>query len=237
MKNLLIFISPEKQFTGYYPNLAKIQIDNCKHFGWEKDLILVTNFEFEYGGIKSIVVDPNSFCEKRPRSTKTNTISFLIENKIIEGGKTYWVHDWDAYQLNPFNEVDMNGCDIALTDYGYKPRLSLGSYFFKKEAKDILEYIRNGVFQWGVEDESVLKSMGKTNALNVNDRLKKINITYNFAIRQIGEMYKMAEQPIKVLHFRPEPYRLGQFMYGRNDLKRPLMSDRLIELFKQHGIQ
>ena len=46
MKNIIVFIGPEKYFYGDYGTLAKIQIDNSIDLGWEtKDIIFVTNFK------------------------------------------------------------------------------------------------------------------------------------------------------------------------------------------------
>ena len=62
MKNLLVYVSPNKQFDDEHKILAKIQIDNSLDLGWKKeDIILATNFDYEYRGIKSVIVDDNIF--------------------------------------------------------------------------------------------------------------------------------------------------------------------------------
>jgi hypothetical protein len=54
-------------------------------------------------------------------------------------------------------------------------------------------------------------------------------------------IYPLADKPLKVLHFLPSKVNdsgetaLEMFMYGKNRLNIPLMSDRLIKLFKKHG--
>jgi hypothetical protein len=63
-------------------------------------------------------------------------------------------------------------------------------------------------------------------------------------MRNIGQNYEIATKPIKVLHFHPH-YRdtklpastLNMFMYGKNELKMPLMPERLIKIFHHHGIK
>ena len=53
MKNLLDYISPDKDLTktkldGEADLLAKVQIDNSLSLGWKrKDILLVTNFDYE----------------------------------------------------------------------------------------------------------------------------------------------------------------------------------------------
>ena len=236
MKNLLIFVNPEKKFTGYNEALIKIQIDNSLSLGWKKeDILLITNFDYEYNGIKAIIVSNENYCEVRPRSTKTATIPELIKSGIIKKGEVYWCHDLDAYELNRIGKVELEGFDIGLTDYGYKPRLTLGSFFLKDSSLDIFEWIRKYVFKRGLEDESMLGRLMKDD--KYRSRFRKLNITYNFAIRNIAKVYEMADKPLKVLHFRPEPYRINQFMYGENELGRPLMTERLIDIFKSNGIK
>ena len=242
----MVFIHPEKKFTDHNEALAKIQIDNCYHFGWKKeDILLVTNFKFEYKGVNSIVVGDENFCTVRPLSTKTTIVPLVIEMGLLDGDLC-WVHDLNAYQLNPISEdeLGLEAFDVGLTDYGWKKRWALGSFFVKESSKDIFACVKERVFKRMLsdpsvssEDESIFVKMMQGNDLDVNKRCKKLNITYNFTIRQIKDVYKEATKPLKVLHFRPEEYRLNQFMYGANDLKRPLMTKRLIKLFQHHGIK
>jgi hypothetical protein len=77
-----------------------------------------------------------------------------------------------------------------------------------------------------------------------HDRIKKINITYNFRMWNIRSVYPMAIKPIRVIHFHPLLSRLyvspvnelDFFMYGKNKINTVLMSSRLIKIFHQHGI-
>ena len=71
MKNLLIFLDPAKKFIGEYSNLMKIQVDNSLSLGWSvNNIISATNFEYEYRGVRSIVVDDYETFDQH-RSTKT----------------------------------------------------------------------------------------------------------------------------------------------------------------------
>jgi hypothetical protein len=54
MKNLLIHINPvSKIFSPEHEDLTRIQIDNSLELRWKKEeILLVTNFPYEYRGIK-----------------------------------------------------------------------------------------------------------------------------------------------------------------------------------------
>src|SRR5437868_7319978 len=108
LQNLLVFLSPNKSFSGLYGQLAKIQIENSVSLGWDRnDIILVTNFPWEYNRVKAIVVGDEHYCKARPRSIKTSIIPHLIDTKVIKKGKLYWNHDLDAFQTYPFKTTDL----------------------------------------------------------------------------------------------------------------------------------
>lgn len=259
MKNLLIYINPSKKFFGEGQNksrdnttLVKIQIDNSLDLGWKKeDILLFTNFDYKYNGIKSTVIDDSSYCDFRPLSTKTTTINYLFEKGFIgppsgEAGNLYWAHDFDAFQNSTIteSEIKLSIQDIGLTDYGWQSKLCLGSYFFKDRAKDIFKKLKETIYEIKNEDERAFNLMVYRNDVNIRERFKKLNITYDFGMRHVEDNFAKAEKPLKVLHFHPY-YRdtkmprstLDLFMYGKNGLKMPLMSERLIKIFKHHGIK
>ena len=151
MKNLLIYVNPSKSFLDYHWRdenklLAKIQIDNSLALGWKKeDIILVTNFNYEYRGVKSMVVNDDLFCKVSYTATKIKVILHLFDKDII-GDDLYWFHDFDAFQLEKITEEELclENAVFALTDYGKTTinefrdrRWSTGSIFFKKDAERI----------------------------------------------------------------------------------------------------
>src|SRR5947207_2889604 len=103
MKNLLIYInSIDKKLSSEHEVLTKIQVDNRLELVWTlKDILLVTNFDYEYRGVKSIIVDDYAVFDQN-RSTKIPAINQLFRDGIIEDGEIYWFHDHDAFQLVPF---------------------------------------------------------------------------------------------------------------------------------------
>jgi hypothetical protein len=156
---------------------------------------------------------------------------------MIEKGETYWVHDFDAYQLEPF-DLKMER-DAAFTTYGWSKKWCLGSYFFKDTAADIFTLIKNNIYVRKIEDERALVFMTNNNLVD-RGRFDVLNITYNFGMRHVEKNYFISELPIKVLHFHPWGRAINTldiFMYGKNGLNKPLMTDSLIEVFHAHGVK
>lgn len=84
MKNLLVYINPKKRFSGEPLVLVKIQIDNSLDLGWKReDIILATNFSFEYNGIKSIVVSDNNFLPFCVTACKNTAILELFNRNFF----------------------------------------------------------------------------------------------------------------------------------------------------------
>lgn len=249
MKNLLIYTGPNKKFDEEHAILAKIQIDNSLDLGWKKeDILIATDFSFEYNGVKSLVVKDGLYYDFDKNANKVTVILHLLNQRIIEPEELYWCHDWDAYQLNPIDEAELGleNFDLGLTHYFYKPQWQFGSFFFKDSSKDILELLDQTIRakpHSGRNNEKTLTKLIKDNAINPK-RYKKLNVTYNIMKRCLQTIYREATKPLKVLHFHPwdkdammSDTALNMFMYGKNSLRIPLMNDRLIKIFKSHGIK
>jgi len=242
MKNLSVYITPVKKYSQEADTSIRIWIDNSLDLGWKKEnIIFINNFPYEYNGIKSTVIDESVFCPFRPGSSKTCATAYLLEQGFM-GKDIYWVHDPDAYQLNIIteSELDLNNADAGFTTYGWSNKWSLGSYFLKDTACDIFKRIKDTIYEIQNEDERALVKLTSENFNGINDRIKTMNITYNFGQRQIPVNYKLATKPLKVVHFRPQNGRLNNlaaFMYGKNELGIPLMNKRLIKIFQYHGFK
>jgi hypothetical protein len=227
MKNLLVFISPDKKFNKECELLSRIQIDNAISLGLKDDLLLVTNFDYEYNGIKSIIVGDENFCAVRPRSLKTSIVPYLVDLGLFNGD-ICWNHDFDAYQLEVITneELGLEGLDAGFTDYGWKSRWCLGSDFFKESAKDIFQSMKEIIFT-NVEDEDALAKVLEDEKIAL--RIKKMNITYQIGMRNVSYNCKKATKPFKVFHFHPSKP-------GLMEIFTPLMPKRLLEVFNYHGI-
>ena len=236
----MIYVSPNHKFGLEEELLIKIQIDNALDFGWDtKDIILATNFEYEFKGVRSVVVPDNNYCHFRPLSTKSVTVSYLLANEMVEPDQVYWVHDLDAYQADNI-EMSLDNCVAAFSDYGWQRKWSLGSYFFNHKANLLLGQLKETICHNRQEDERALIYLTDRNVGNINSLYKKINVTYNFGMRKIAYTYSIAEKPLRVLHFHPfkrGTEQLRKFMYGENDLNQVLMPENLIKIFNNYGIK
>ena len=67
---------------------------------WDvKDIVLATNFEFEYRGVKSVILEKT--CDYSQFFNKEYAITELLEKGIFKDTKL-WYHDLDAFQLEAF---------------------------------------------------------------------------------------------------------------------------------------
>jgi hypothetical protein len=260
LKNLLIYINPNKSFAndtwGESELLVKIQIDNSLGMGWKReDIMLVTNFPYEYDGVKAIVIgDENYYSDSGSTPSKINAIVTLFEKGLI-GDELYWFHDFDAFQLEEIN-LDLDNSKIALTDYGItninkgrNGRWSTGSIFFRRGSRDVFEWIKEAIYKYQANEEVALLALTRHNKRGILDRIDKLNITYNFATRRrnIVEQYKITDLPIKVIHFHPNDKRpvfylrtghdnMDVCVRGMNPWNKPLVTPLLINLFKKYGL-
>src|SRR5436190_1339321 len=132
MKNLMLFIHPNGDFLEEQKTSIKIQIDNSLRLGWKvNDIILATNFPYEYNGVKSLLVKSNNYSPFSATVSIINVIVELFDRKLIKKGELYWYHDTDAYQLYKITERELNlgKAAIALAGRGTKPKMDTGVIF------------------------------------------------------------------------------------------------------------
>ncbi len=271
MKNLMIYVNPSKYFGDEEKTAIKIQIDNSLDMGWKReDIMLATNFDYEYNEIKSLVVEDDNYCPFHPPASKINVIIDLFKQGLIKKGEIYWYHGFAEYQLHNIaeTELELDKADMLLPDFGRLPRWSSGSIFFKSSAEDIFKWIRDIVYKYKTEEEAALGILTGQNSRididgdeaiwakgytpkdipgieNINERIKKANITYNFHSGNIRSNYPAALKPIRVarFHFKninpknPHPDQIGFFLHGKNKLGVQIVPKRLVKIFNRHGIK
>ncbi len=241
MKQLLIYTGPNKKFSEEDFVLAKIQINNSLDLGWQpEDIIFATDFPFEYKGIKSIFLPQGLYYPFDLNANKVPVLIYLISNQLLTNNLLYWCHDFDAFENYKIkeSELGLESFDAGFTHYTYKPEWQFGSLFLKTSALEILKKIDKTTRQnpyLSRNNEKTLTQLIKDGKID-EMRYKRMNSTYNFMAKFIQTIYNVADKPIKIVHFRPSND-LNIFMHGKNRLNMPLMSDRLINIFKTHGIQ
>lgn len=228
MKNLLIYINPDKKFTPEHETLTKIQIDNSLALGWATtDIILVCNFDYEYRGIRSTIVKDYEALDQH-RSTKIFAINQLFSDGLITND-IYWFHDHDAFQLEHIN-LELN-VDAAFTDHGdYSKTWNAGSFFFNQNAKSIFESIAKYMEINHSNEQNALTYMWDRNIDNINKRFILIDPSYNVGIYKIEENLKKAGTNMKVAHFHPHKKHHLQ-------LFRKYLPQSLLTIFETYGIK
>lgn len=241
MKSLLIYTGPKKKFGDEDLTLLKIQIDNNYDLGRNsKDIILAADFPFEYNGVKSFFLPDHLYYDFDLNANKIPVMIYLSKRELIDPKELYWCHDFDAFENEKIKEEELalDDFDLGLIHYTYKPEWQFGSLFFKTSAQNIFELIHAETLKkphFSRNNEKVLTKLIKENKID-SKRYKRLDTTYNVMKKFLPTIYPLSQKPIRVVHFRPTDA-LGSFMYGENRLKIPIMSDRLIKIFKQHGIK
>lgn len=209
MKNLMIYLRPEKNFDEASRLMTEVEIINSLDFWKPEDILLVTNFPYEYQGIKSMVVNiedciPSNYAEVFNnvwRFVKFFTTIYLIEKGIVN--ELTWVHDFDSYQLTHLDLPPLDR-DLFLIDYGYDGRIQLGNVFFKPSAIEVFKWMTEKMLEYRVHEEDVLnKYLLPQNYNNIHSRFRKLNTTYNIGVRNVELKMALAEKPIKIAHFHP----------------------------------
>lgn len=229
MKNLLLYVNPNKKFDSESEKYAEIQIENSRKYGRKEDTILVTNFPYEHYGFKAREVPGDLFCKFDAKASKINVIVYLLEKKILK--ELTWFHDLEAFQISPIDLVLKK--DLGLTNYGWKTQWNTGSFFFKPSALDILRLLQKEMYKLQANEEPTLYALTKENRNNILDRCERLNITYNVGKRKLEHNIKIAEKPIRVVHFHP--YRenllekfeaiIPEELYKMIDEKSPYLSE------------
>jgi hypothetical protein len=202
MKNLMVYINPSKKFDSEHGRYAEIQIENSLKYWRPEDIIFVTNFPYEYNGIKALELE-NMYCDFDNKACKVNIIIHLLENGLNE---FTWFHDLEAWQVVPFNlELER---DIGLCDYGWKLKFNTGVIFFKPESLSLFKMLQEEMYVRRANEEPVLHELWKRNKSWIRNRIQRLNISYNFGKRKHEHILKIAEQPLKILHFHPYRERL-----------------------------
>lgn len=251
-KNFMVFVSMDYQKLGVklregdtdYSkiegtfNLLKAQIDNSLECGWDpKDIIIATNFEFEYKKVKTYVLD--EICDYSQFFHKQYATLELMEKGVFEG-ENIWYHDLDAFQLDKFSFPYFTG-DWGTCVYpnGDGHSCQCGVIYLKHSSKDIFEFLVNNMkaknFQTP-DDEVVIRNHVKLNP-KYSNRVSVLNTSYNMGMTGFNYRYQSAEKPIKVAHFHPNnPKQYSYMVEGKNDLNIKIVNERLLNILKTNKL-
>jgi len=227
----MIYMDPSKSWEVDKDRiLAEIQIENCHYFWKSKDIIMITNFPYEYRGFKATVIEDTSWLPTEYVTIFNNVwrffgfflLPYLIKRGYLNDDLIYG-HDLDAYQVHDLDLPPLDR-DLGLVDYGFASKINLGNVFFKPhKVLDIFRMIGEYMLKWKINEEEVLVKLQKDNVNNINSRFRKLNITYNIGSRHVPRNVNYAEKPIKVAHFQAwYPEKMKEF--------KPYLPERLYKL-------
>jgi len=228
MKNFMVANLTKKRYSqDNIETLIKAQIENSIQLGWDiSDIILLTNFNFEFMGVKSITENLNDFCYT---GSKVFGMKFLFDNNMIND--TIWVHDLDVWENVSFSCPEFK--EVGIATYS-NSKYNGGSIFWKKSSKDILDKIVETISNNKEnKEEPTLNKILKSN--KYKKRVTNINNTFNVGCSGYVKRYGRSIKPIRCCHFHPtnriawETHRLN-----RDGLGYISISDRLEKLLKKY---
>lgn len=177
--------------------MLKAQIDNLLELGWQtKDIILLTNFDFEFMGIKAEIIELNSFCLSGSKMWATK---YLFDTNRVDD--LLYAGDLDCWQTVWFDTPIFDG-DVGSCIYS-NPKFNGGSIFWKPESKDIVnEIVEVLTKERAKSEEPILNKIFKSE--KYKDRVSILNSTYNVGCSGFAPRYERSFKPVRVCHFHPQ---------------------------------
>lgn len=194
MKNLMVvnFRKEGRWSEDDLRLMAEAQIENSLDLGWrKKDLIVYSNIDIDFLGVKSRSCDLNDFC-------LTGSKMFAVQYALREIDDVLWAHDLDAWQNVWFYEPKFK--DVGVSCYSNK-KLNGGSVFWKRNAADIADAVVNALKENNEAREE--PTLNKVLKENYKDRMTVLNHTYNVGCSGYAVRYEKARKPIHVCHLHP----------------------------------
>jgi len=174
--------------------LVEAQIKNSIMVGWEpEEIILVTNFDFEFMGVRALNFKLN---EKCLTGSKMYAVKEVLERDLSD---VIWAHDLDAWQNVWFNCPEF--LDVGACEYS-RPKFNGGSVFWRKSRLDMVnEIIKRIEENEQAKEEPTLDAVFKSK--EHKDRVTILNPTYNVGCSGFVKRYEASIKPIRVCHLHP----------------------------------
>jgi len=251
-KNFMVFVSMDYKKSGVdlrtgdtdYSkfentlNLIRAQIDNSIECGWSaNDIIIATNFEFEYKNVKAYVLD--EICTYSQFFHKQYATLELMKKGVFEG-QNIWYHDLDAFQLEQFDFPYFRGdWGTCIYPNGDGHSCQCGIIYLKHSSQDMFEHLVENMKleRYGThDDEVVIRNDIKLNPRFAN-RVSILDTSYNLGMTGFRYRYEQAIKPIKVVHFHPDDHnQYNTMVEGKNEINVKIVNDRLLSIIKKHEL-
>lgn len=251
-KNLMVFVTGTELIDGGWEFMKdddyfdksirymKAQIDNSLYLGWKtEDIILATNFDFEYRGVKNYKLEDT--CDYSQFYNKEYAISEVIRKGIAKDTNIFY-HDLDAFQLTSFEFPEFDG-DIAGCVYpdGDGHSVQCGVLYFKTSAGDMMNWLVDGMKKHQFDaaqgnDEIVIRHFIKMNPEYLH-RFSTLDTSWNVGMTGFAKRIRDAIGEPKVCHFHPDNQKCWDVMVeGKNEINRVMIDDRLKDIILEHDL-
>lgn len=204
MKNVMIYNivdTKRRHATDELFKLFKMQIDNSLHYGWDaNDIIIGTNFEFEYKGISTYQL--TDICEFNIFNNKWYGIHELMYKGILNDD--IWFHDQDNWQVNNIEFPTFYG-EVGAATYIRTPEWNTGTLFIKQTALDVLRYIVDSMKMNPIQymsDENWISFLRQNS--EISEYLHTLNTKHCVGYTYIDDRIAAASGPIETIAFVPE---------------------------------
>lgn len=207
--------------------LLDAQVENSLELGWNpKDIIIASNFDYSFNGVKSTEVKLNDFCFT---GSKIFALKWLFESGYAP--EAVWAHDLDAWQNYEFKCPSF--VDVGATFYS-RPKYNGGSIFWRWSSDDIVsriaETIRKNNFE---KEEPIINKVFKSKEFSW--RVTKLNSTFNVGCSGFVKRINRSIKPVRVLHFKPTNRIAWEtFALDRNGIGEYPISKRLEKLLRKY---
>lgn len=209
MKQVLIYNQLNTEYHGAkryiddeLRNFFQCQIDISLELGWKpEDIILGTNFEFEYRGV--IAYQLKDICEWSGFNNFWFGAVELLERGIIDSD--FWLHDHDSWPNRYFEFPDFEG-DVAGCEYIGTTEWNCGSIYCKKDSLPTLQFIKEFLTinkDVNLSSDEVFIAYLRKNPNDIQHKLVSINTRYNVGVTHGPLRIAAATTPINVLSWNP----------------------------------
>lgn len=237
MKNVYIYNIVDKHKR--YPDdlvykYLRAQIDNSLRLGWAKDDIIIgSNFDFEYNGVKSVTT--KDICTYNIFCNKWYGLRELVKEEVLQ--EEFWFHDQDSWQIERFEFPFFLG-DIAACEYVFTDEWNTSSVFVNEDSFQTLSSIVDIMDEHSGHkvdsDENYISHIRK--ATSLRDRLTTIPNEYNVGKTKFESRYGNANLPVYICGFKPHIKDDCVVFEGKNDFDVNLIDEDLKRIFIDHNI-
>lgn len=237
MKNVIIYNQLDTNYRGALrhnndelENYLKAQIDNSLRYGWcVDDIIIGTNFDFEYKGIKNHHL--HNICDWSGFNNFWYGALELVKRGVIDSN--FWLHDHDSWQINTLEFPKFNG-DVAGVEYGGTNEWNCGSIYFNDNSENTLQYIVDTLEENKnvnvSSDEVIIASLRRHSP--IKNLFVSINSRWNIGLTHYHHRLKNAIPPYQVFSFKPHLPQFRETLSSKNLLF--LIDDVFDKIIKTH---